>query len=74
MNLRIALIALLAGLIAIFIIQNVAAVEVSFLFWSISMSRALLIFFIWMIGLIMGWFLRSYLSYQKSKDKPANNA
>lgn len=68
MNFKLILIIILASLTVIFLIQNVAAVEVSFLFWYISMSRALLIFFTLAIGFILGWFLRSYLSYRKSKD------
>jgi hypothetical protein len=44
-------------------------VEVSFLFWSVSMSRALLIFFLLMIGFVLGWFLHGYLSYRQSKDE-----
>lgn len=45
------LILIFAGLTAIFTIQNVAAVEVSFLFWSIAISRALLIVFALVMGL-----------------------
>ncbi|HVO65345.1 MAG TPA: LapA family protein [Syntrophales bacterium] len=70
MNFKLILIIILTSLVVIFITQNVAVVEVSFLFWSVSMSRALLIFFLLIIGFILGWFLHSYLSYRKSKDEP----
>jgi putative membrane protein len=69
MNFKLISILILASLAVLFITQNVAVVEVSFLFWSISMSRALLIFFLLVIGFILGWFLHSYLSYRKSKDE-----
>jgi len=69
MNFKLILIIILASLAVIFLTQNVAVVEVSFLFWSISMSRALLIFFTLVIGFILGWFLHSYLVYRKSKDE-----
>ena len=69
MNIKLILIVILASLAVIFITQNVAVVEVSFLFWSVSMSRALLIFFLLIIGFVLGWFLHSYLSYRKSKDE-----
>jgi putative membrane protein len=69
MNFKLILIIILTSLVVIFITQNVAVVEVSFLLWSISMSRALLIFFLLVIGFILGWFLHSYLSYRKSKDE-----
>jgi uncharacterized integral membrane protein len=73
MNFKLAMLLILASLAVIFITQNVAVVEVSFLFWSISMSRALLIFFLLVIGFTLGWFLHSYLSYRKSKDESAND-
>jgi len=69
MNLKLILIIILASFTVIFLIQNVDVVEVSFLFWYISMSRALLIFFTLVIGFLLGWFLHSYLSYRKSKDE-----
>jgi lipopolysaccharide assembly protein A len=61
MNIKLALILVLSGVILIFVTQNVAAVEVTFLLWSISLSRALLIFFALAIGILIGWFLRSYV-------------
>jgi len=73
MNIKFILIIILASLAVIFITQNVAVVEVSFFFWSISMSRALLILFLLVIGFCLGWFLHSYLLYQKSKDEKSND-
>lgn len=58
----------LASFAAIFIIQNVAAVDVNFLFWTISMSRSLLIIFTLAIGFLLGWLLRSYYSYRNAKS------
>jgi uncharacterized integral membrane protein len=68
MNLRLALVLILGSLAVIFIAQNVAVVEIGFLYWRASMSSALLIFFTLMIGFLLGWFLHSYLLYRKSKD------
>ena len=73
MNIKFILIIILASLAVIFITQNVAVVEVSFFFWSISMSRALLILFLLVIGFCLGWFLHSYLLYRKSKDEKSND-
>ena len=70
MNFKLIAIIILVSIAAIFLVQNVAAVEVTFLFWSISMSRALLIFFTLIIGFILGWSLHSYLSYRKAKNEP----
>ena len=69
MSFKLMLILIIAGLTVIFITQNVAAVDVTFLFWSLSLSRALLIFFVLIIGFVLGWFLHSYLTYRKSKDE-----
>jgi uncharacterized integral membrane protein len=74
MSFKLILILIIAGLAVIFITQNVAAVDVTFLFWSISLSRALLIFFVLMIGFVLGWFLHSYLTYRRSKDEPIDAA
>jgi uncharacterized integral membrane protein len=69
MNLKLILILIFVSLIVIFITQNVAVVDIRFLFWNVSMSRALLIFFLLIIGIALGWFLHSYLSYRESKDE-----
>jgi lipopolysaccharide assembly protein A len=69
MNLKIILILIFVSLVVIFITQNAAVVDVRFLFWNVSMSRALLIFFLLIIGIALGWFLHSYLSYRKSKNE-----
>jgi uncharacterized integral membrane protein len=69
MNLKLALILILSSLAVVFIAQNVAVVEIGFLFWRASMSSALLIFFTLVIGFLLGWFLHSYLLYRKSKSE-----
>lgn len=73
MNFKIGLIAILAFIVLIFLAQNVDVVKVSFLFWEISMSRAVLLFFSLLIGFITGWFLHSYILYS-NKKKALNNS
>ena len=68
MNYKLILILILAGLILLFIIQNVAVVEIQFLFWSIQISRSLLIFLLLAIGIIIGWFLHGYLKQRKGES------
>ncbi|MBI4632699.1 MAG: LapA family protein [Deltaproteobacteria bacterium] len=58
---------ILAGLAVLFIIQNSDVVQVSFLIWHITLSRALLIFFSLLIGFIIGWFMNGYFSYRRAK-------
>jgi uncharacterized integral membrane protein len=47
----------LIGLVVIFVLQNTQVVEVRLLLWTISMSRALILFATLAIGLIGGWLL-----------------
>jgi uncharacterized integral membrane protein len=47
----------LIGLVIIFVLQNTQVVEVRFLFWTLSMSRALILIATLAIGLIGGWLL-----------------
>lgn len=72
MTVKMILTLILSGLAVLFIIQNSDVVEVSFLIWRISLSRALLIFFSLLIGFIIGWFLNSYFSYRKAKREIAD--
>ena len=69
MNFKITLVVILVCLALIFVAQNIQVVTVSFLFWEISMSRAMLLFFSLLTGFIIGWFLHSYLSYRKDKKE-----
>lgn len=67
MNFKLILILIAVGLVVIFIIQNVAPVDVTFLLWGITLSRSLLIFIVLVVGFALGWFLNSYVEYRKVK-------
>ena len=54
MNIKIYIGIILITLVGIFIIQNAIAVDIKFLFWKLSMSRSLMIFFILGIGIAIG--------------------
>lgn len=45
----------LVFLMVVFVLQNTAVVEIRFLLWTVSMSRALLIVILLAIGTIVGW-------------------
>ncbi|MDW7773289.1 MAG: LapA family protein [Desulfobulbaceae bacterium] len=60
---------ILAGLALLFVIQNVSVVEIRFLFWSFAMSRSLFMFFLFLIGIIVGWLLHSYYVHYMSRKK-----
>jgi uncharacterized integral membrane protein len=59
---------ILAGLALLFMVQNVAVMEIQFLLWSIRMSRSLLILLLLAIGIVIGWFLHSYVAYRKEQS------
>ncbi|WP_455212336.1 LapA family protein [Kaarinaea lacus] len=63
----------LAALVLVFIIQNAAVVELHFLFWTLSMSRSLMILFVLFIGLVIGWIVGSHFQRKpQSEDKPVH--
>jgi uncharacterized integral membrane protein len=66
--------AILAGLTIVFIIQNVAVMELRFLFWTLSMSGALLMFFILSAGILLGWLLHGSFSRRKGNAHDEQNA
>jgi putative membrane protein len=47
----------LIALVLIFVVQNTQVVEFRFLVWTLSMSRALMLFGTLAIGFIAGWLL-----------------
>ena len=65
MNYKMLLILILSGLAVLFIIQNVAVVEIQFLFWSTHIPRSLLMFLLIAIGIMIGWFLHSYARHRR---------
>ena len=46
---------ILVALVIVFVLQNTDVVEVRFLVWTKSMSRALILLLTFLIGLVAGW-------------------
>jgi len=46
-------------LVMIFALQNAATVDIRLLFWDVAFPRSLLIFLMLLIGMVIGWSLRS---------------
>ena len=65
MNYKLIVGLILMCLLVIFIIQNAAVVEIRLIFWTITMSRVLLMFIILAIGILVGWLLNSYTIHRK---------
>lgn len=66
MTMKLVLMLMLSSMAVLFIAQNVAVVEIAFLFWRASLSSALLIFFCLMTGFVLGWFMRGYLLHRRA--------
>lgn len=58
----------LIGVSILFIVQNVAVVDIRFLFWSFPVSRVLLLFLAVLVGIIIGWVLHSMLTHQRNSN------
>ena len=67
MNSKIAISVLLIALVTVFVFQNTTVVEIQFLWWSLAMSRALMIFLVLAVGLVAGALLGSHFSSRRSK-------
>ena len=60
-------IALLMVLLVVFVIQNVAVVELKFLYWSIVVRRSVMILSVFIIGFVTAWLIRGYLARRTTK-------
>lgn len=65
MGTRLYLALFVLAVVILFTVQNAEVVEVKFLFWSGSMSRALLLFFVFLGGLLSGWLLTEFSLIRK---------
>lgn len=72
MSYKMGIVAILVLFVLIFLAQNIEVVTVKFIFWELSMSRAVLLFFSLLLGFITGWSLNSFLSYRKEKTNLKN--
>ncbi|MGD8256200.1 MAG: LapA family protein [Desulfobacterales bacterium] len=59
----------LMAVVLIFVIQNTQVVEFRFLVWTISISRALMLFGTLATGFIAGWLLTLPKGKKKPQDK-----
>jgi len=57
----------------IFIIQNIQTVDVTFLAWTITMSRALMLLIILLIGFILGWAVGGIRRRHRASEQGKSN-
>ena len=56
------------ALVIIFTLQNIVTVEVTFLVWTIALPRAILLFVVFVLGVALGWILKSVASRQRRSN------
>ncbi|GJL79533.1 MAG: hypothetical protein NPINA01_25220 [Nitrospinaceae bacterium] len=55
----------LSFFIVIFTLQNVEVVTIKFLLWELSISRAIMIFLVLAIGILLGWAFSEVAHHRK---------
>jgi uncharacterized integral membrane protein len=65
MNSKLILVVVIIGLVTLFIIQNMTAVSINFLVWTLSMNGALLFIIILILGIVTGWLLHTFIIFRK---------
>ncbi len=67
-NLKLVLGLVSLTLVVVFSIQNAELLQVNFLIWSFEMRRALLLFLVLAVGILIGWAAHSFKS-ASGKDR-----
>ena len=68
MSLKLIVGLVLAGLVVVFAIQNAEPVEFRFLIWSFALSRALMMFILLAVGMLLGWMLHALTTFRERKQ------
>lgn len=68
MNAKLVAAIVLIVMVLIFVLQNVNVVELRFLFWTLTMSRALLFILLLVVGMVLGWLIHGHSFRTKHPD------
>lgn len=69
MNVKMIITLILTGLVVVFIVQNAQVSELRFLVWSLAVSQALLLFFMFAIGVLTGWVLHAWFAHRRRQRR-----
>lgn len=71
--LQVTLLVIFLGVILIFVVQNTEAVSVLFLNWRLTLPRSLLILLAYVLGMLSGWTVLSFLrrSIRRVSERPS---
>jgi len=62
---KLILVLVAVAFVVLFVLQNATVVEIHFLLWNLSMSRALVVVVFVAVGVVIGWLLRSNVTFKK---------
>ncbi len=60
-------------LLLIVIFQNLTVVDVKIVFWKLSINLLLVILLPFLVGIVMGWFFRSFYGKNQQANKKKTN-
>lgn len=69
MNVKLVIAIVVLFVFAVFIVQNAQVVTVSFLFWKIEASRAIVLMATFVFGLLSGWILTQMFRKSNNNKK-----
>ena len=59
---------MLICLVVVLLIQNAEIVNIDIFFWTIAVSRVLLMVILLAVGVLVGWFLKTYFIHREDID------
>jgi uncharacterized integral membrane protein len=59
---------ILASLVVLFAVQNAEPVEFGFLLWTFALSRALMMFILLAVGVLLGWMMHAVSVYRERRQ------
>ena len=68
MNKRLIISLVLICLVVVLLIQNAEIVEIEIFFWTIAMSRVLLMVILLCVGVLVGWFSKTYITHRRDTE------
>ncbi len=68
MNKKLIVSLVLICLIVVLLIQNAEIVEIEIFFWTIAVSRVLFMVILLFVGVLGGWFLKTYFTRRRDTE------
>ena len=66
-NFKLILVLILILVSTLFLVQNTQVVNINVIFWTYSIYVSIIVVSMLTVGILIGWFLKSYISYKNRK-------